>query len=174
MWRPPYGGVNRADEKTAQSLGLRVVLDSGTNIIDANDWEGLSAAQIAAGVNPVLRNGTIIKFHDGLRQAPQMIQALPRIVAYMNAHHLGATTDIRPNATGGVVPYLGPLPARSIPRRPAAPVRPPSRHREPARPRRPPALRPPGRQRRPAGPLPRWPALGPLRAGQHQALFRAG
>ena len=109
MWRPPYGGVNRADEKTARSLGLRVVLDSGTNIIDANDWEGLSAAQIAARVNPVLRNGTIIAFHDGLRQAPQMIQALPLIVAYMNAHHLGATTDIRPDATGGVVPYLGPV-----------------------------------------------------------------
>jgi hypothetical protein len=43
-------------------------------------------------------------FHDGLRTAPQMIAALPLIAAYMNAHHLGATTTVRPDATGGIVP----------------------------------------------------------------------
>ncbi len=104
LWRPPYGAVNAADERTAAGLGLRVVLDSGTNIIDSNDWAGLTAAQIAARVDPRLRDGTIIAFHDGLRTAPQMIAALPLIVAYMNAHHLGATTTVRPDATGGVVP----------------------------------------------------------------------
>jgi peptidoglycan/xylan/chitin deacetylase (PgdA/CDA1 family) len=104
LWRPPYGAVNAADEQTAASLGLRIVLDSGTNIIDSNDWAGLTAAQIAARVDPRLRDGTIIAFHDGLRTAPQMIAALPLIVAYMNAHHLGATTTVRPDATGGVVP----------------------------------------------------------------------
>ena len=104
LWRPPYGAVNAAAEQTAESLGLRIVLDSGTNIIDSNDWAGLTAAQIAARVDPRLRDGTIIAFHDGLRTAPQMIAALPLIVAYMNAHHLGATTTVRPDATGGVVP----------------------------------------------------------------------
>ena len=104
LWRPPYGAVNAADEQTAASLGLRIVLDSGTNIIDSNDWAGLTAAQIAARVDPRLRDGTIIAFHDGQRTAPQMIAALPLIVAYMNAHHLGATTTVRPDATGGMVP----------------------------------------------------------------------
>ena len=104
LWCPPYGAVNAADEQTAASLGLRVVLDSGPNIIDSNDWAGLTAAQIAARVDPRLRDGTIIAFHDGLRTAPQMIAALPLIVAYMNAHHLGATTTVRPDATGGIVP----------------------------------------------------------------------
>jgi peptidoglycan/xylan/chitin deacetylase (PgdA/CDA1 family) len=104
LWRPPYGAVNAADEQTAVSLGLRIVLDSGTNIIDSNDWAGLTAAQIAARVDPRLRDGTIIAFHDGLTTAPQMIAALPLIVAYMNAHHLGATTTVRPDATGGIVP----------------------------------------------------------------------
>ena len=104
LWRPPYGAVNAAAEQTAASLGLRIVLDSGTNIIDSNDWAGLTAAQIAARVDPRLRDGTIIAFHDGLRTAPQMIAALPLIVAYMNAHHLGATTTVRPDATGGIVP----------------------------------------------------------------------
>ncbi len=109
LWRPPYGAVNAADDATARALGLRVVLDSGTNIIDSNDWAGLTPAQIARRVDPVLRNATIIAFHDGLRTAPAAIRALPLIVAYMNAHHLGATTTVRPNATGGVVPYAGPV-----------------------------------------------------------------
>ena len=165
MWRPPYGGVSLADEKTAQSLGLRVVLDSGTNIIDSNDWEGLSAAQIAARVEPRLKNGTIVVFHDGLRQAPQMIQALPRIVAYMNAHHLGATTDVRADATGGVVPYLGPLPAKSSTAPASSPGTPavtaPGTSAAP-----PPASSAPARSTAPARAL--------FRAGQHQALFRAG
>ena len=104
LWCPPYGAVNAADEQTAASLGLRVVLDSGPNIIDSNDWAGLTAARIAARVDPRLRDGTIIAFHDGLRTAPQMIAALPLIAAYMNAHHLGATTTVRPDATGGIVP----------------------------------------------------------------------
>jgi peptidoglycan/xylan/chitin deacetylase (PgdA/CDA1 family) len=112
LWRPPYGGVNAADVATARALGLRVVLDSGTNIIDSNDWDGLSAQQIAARVDPRLRDGTIIAFHDGLKTAaPTTIGALPLIVAYLNAHHLGATTAVRPDATGGVVPYPGARPA---------------------------------------------------------------
>ena len=112
LWRPPYGGVNAADVATARVLGLRVVLDSGDNIIDSNDWDGLSAQQIARRVDPRLRDGTIIAFHDGLRTAaPATIRALPLIVAYMNAHHLGATTAVRPDATGGVVPYPGARPA---------------------------------------------------------------
>ena len=108
LWRPPYGGVNAADVATARALGLCVVLDSGTNIIDSNDWDGLSAQQIVARVDPRLRDGTIIAFHDGLKTAaPTTIGALPLIVAHMNAHHLGATTAVRPDATGGVVPYPG-------------------------------------------------------------------
>jgi peptidoglycan/xylan/chitin deacetylase (PgdA/CDA1 family) len=108
LWRPPYGAVNAADDVTAQSLGLRIVLDSGANIVDSNDWAGLSAKQIAAQVDSVLRNGTIIAFHDGLPTAPQMIKALTLIVAFMNRHHLGATTIVRPDATGGIVPNLTP------------------------------------------------------------------
>ena len=101
LWRPPYGAVDGNDVATARTLGLRIVLDSGTNIVDSNDWAGLSPAQIAARVDPVLRDGTIIAFHDGLSTATSTIRTLPLIVAYMNAHHLGATTTVRPDATGG-------------------------------------------------------------------------
>jgi peptidoglycan/xylan/chitin deacetylase (PgdA/CDA1 family) len=109
LWRPPYGGVNAADDAIARPLGLRVVLDSGANIVDSNDWAGLNARQIAARVDPVLRDGTIVAFHDGLSPAgTQTAEALPLIVSYMNAHHLGETADVRPDATGGIVPYAGP------------------------------------------------------------------
>jgi peptidoglycan/xylan/chitin deacetylase (PgdA/CDA1 family) len=107
LWRPPYGGVNAADDATARALGLRVVLDSGTNIVDSNDWAGLSPQQIAVRVEPRLRDSTIVAFHDGLPGGAQTVRALPLIVAWMNAHHLGATTAVRPDATGGVVPYPG-------------------------------------------------------------------
>ena len=35
-----------------------------------------------------------------------MIRSLPGIVAFMNRHHLGVTTDVPANATGGVVPNI--------------------------------------------------------------------
>ena len=111
LWRPPYGGVSAADDATARALGLRVVLDSGANIVDSNDWAGLSPQQIVARVEPRLRDGTIVAFHDGLPGGAQTVRALPLIVAWMNAHHLGATTAVRPDATGGVVPYPGARPA---------------------------------------------------------------
>ena len=174
LWRPPYGGVDAADAATARVLGLRVVLDSGDNIIDSNDWAGLSAEQIARRVDPRLRDGTIIAFHDGLHTAPATIRALPLIVAYMNAHHLGATTAVRPDATGGVVPYPGARPAGGTtlpPRRlplpaapqPAASSPPPATRTEPGTPTAPgttaPAPAPaPARAR-----LPRRPARPPLR-----------
>lgn len=107
LWRPPYGAVSLADQAQARALGLRVVMDSGDNIVESNDWAGLTPGQIAARVEPRLRDGTIIAFHDGLPTARNTLRALPLIVAYMNARHLGATTVVRPDATGGVVPNRG-------------------------------------------------------------------
>ena len=105
LWRPPYGAVDGQDAAVASALGLRIVLDSGPNIIESNDWAGLSPQQIASRVEPNLRDGAIIAFHDGLKYAPDTIAALPLIVAYMNRHHLGATTTVRPDATGGCCTY---------------------------------------------------------------------
>jgi peptidoglycan/xylan/chitin deacetylase (PgdA/CDA1 family) len=105
LWRPPYGAVDGNDVATARTLGLRIVLDSGPNIIESDDWAGLKPAQIAARVDPALRDGTIIAFHDGLTITPNTIAALPLIVAFMNRHHLGATTTVRPDATGGCCKY---------------------------------------------------------------------
>lgn len=51
--------------------------------------------------------GSILSFHDGLDCGPNVIAALPLIVKWLNAHHLGATATVRPNATGGALTVNG-------------------------------------------------------------------
>lgn len=121
VWRPPYGDVSAKDNWIAHTLGLRVVMDwgkPGANIVDSQDWRGISAQQIVTNVTrgypisvgheeqyvPGIHAGSIIAMHDGIPDARNTIAALPGIVAYMNTHSLCATSTVRPNATGGVVP----------------------------------------------------------------------
>ncbi len=120
LWRPPYGDVNANDNLLASQLGLRIVMDwgyQGSNIVDSQDWTGISAAQIVSNVTngytlygvtvPGISAGSIIAMHDASGYSVNTIAALPGIVTYMNAHHLGATAIVRPDATGGVVPNYG-------------------------------------------------------------------
>ena len=56
LWRPPYGAVSAADITVAQSLGLRLVIDSSNDncITDSQDWAGKTPAQIAGIVEASL------------------------------------------------------------------------------------------------------------------------
>jgi peptidoglycan/xylan/chitin deacetylase (PgdA/CDA1 family) len=121
LWRPPYGDVSPRDGYLASTLGLRIVLDygyTGSNIVDTWDWRGDSATQIFRNVTqgytrsadhvvvaPV-HAGSIVAAHDNADPAhvSNLLGALPQIVAWMNAHHLCATSTVRPDATGGEVP----------------------------------------------------------------------
>jgi len=120
LWRPPYGDVNANDNLLASQLGMRIVMDwgyQGSNIVDSQDWTGISATQIVSNVTngytlngvtvPGISAGSIIAMHDASGYSVNTIAALPGIVTYLNAHHLGATTVVRPDATGGVVPNYG-------------------------------------------------------------------
>jgi cellulose synthase/poly-beta-1,6-N-acetylglucosamine synthase-like glycosyltransferase/peptidoglycan/xylan/chitin deacetylase (PgdA/CDA1 family) len=110
LWRPPYGDVNKHDAAIAASLGLRLVMSWSVNgtISDNGDWEHLPAAEIVRNVTsgwpngrPV-QGGSIIAGHDGIdSDAPSTIAAMPAIVSWMNAHHLGATDLVPADATGG-------------------------------------------------------------------------
>ena len=109
----PYGAVNAADIAVANSLGLRLVIDSSNDnsITDSQDWAGKTPAQIASlveasladwGGTPSVHGGTrIVAFHDGLTTAPNTVKALPLIVAWMNKHHWAATLTLPANTTGG-------------------------------------------------------------------------
>lgn len=104
IWRPPYGAVSPADARIASSLGMRLVMDSSFNntITDSEDWSGHSPAAIAKLVELHINSGTkIFAFHDGINTAPNTVEALPLIVAWMNQHHVGSTLNLPSNTTGG-------------------------------------------------------------------------
>jgi peptidoglycan-N-acetylglucosamine deacetylase len=113
LWRPPYGDVNERDVAIAASLGLRLVMSWSVNgtINDNGDWEHVPAAVIVGNVTSgwengrPIQNGSVVAGHDGIDlDAPSTIAAMPGIVAWMNAHYLGATDQVPANATGGDLP----------------------------------------------------------------------
>lgn len=133
LYRPPFGDITPADNAIAAQLGLRIVQPFSVirngGITDSRDWTGISAAQIVKDVTEgywakgrfysgLRTHGTsIIGFHDSapgscLQDPPlcgdviQTIQALPGIVAWMNAHDLSVTINVPANATGGTVPNI--------------------------------------------------------------------
>jgi peptidoglycan/xylan/chitin deacetylase (PgdA/CDA1 family) len=120
LYRPPYGDINSHDDLLARNLGYRIVMPWGQNIVDSQDWTGISPDQIVSNVTngytqsngvakPGIKANSIISMHDG--DDPEWVNtnaALPGIVDYMNAHHLCATPVVRPDATGGVVPVPAP------------------------------------------------------------------
>jgi len=122
LYRPPYGDINAYDDLVAQHLGYRIVMPWGTptaNIVDSQDWTGISPAAIAANVDqgytkngyfyPGIKADSIVSMHDGEDQTTMnTIQALQPIVNYMNTKHLCSTNVVRPDATGGVVPAPAP------------------------------------------------------------------
>jgi peptidoglycan/xylan/chitin deacetylase (PgdA/CDA1 family) len=122
LYRPPYGDINAYYDLIARNLGYRIVMPWGAptaNIVDSQDWTGISPAAIAANVTqgytkngnfyPGIKDGSIVAMHDGEDQTTlNTIAALQPIVDYMNAKHLCSTGSIRADATGGIVPPPAP------------------------------------------------------------------
>jgi peptidoglycan-N-acetylglucosamine deacetylase len=134
LYRAPFGDIDAADNEIAASLGLRIVqpfsLIDGGNITDSRDWTGISPEQIVHDVTEGftvsgrhysgIRGGSVIGFHDSApgscmdqgqplcKDVVNMMRALPGIVDWMNAHHLGVTVEVPLNATGGAVPNIIP------------------------------------------------------------------
>jgi peptidoglycan/xylan/chitin deacetylase (PgdA/CDA1 family) len=120
LYRPPYGDINAHDDLLARNLGYRIVMPWGrlANIVDSQDWTGISAAQIASNViNGYTLNGfvypgitanSIVAMHDADGTEIATAAALPTIAAYMNTKHLCSTTTVRPDATAGQVPMPAP------------------------------------------------------------------
>jgi peptidoglycan-N-acetylglucosamine deacetylase len=134
LYRPPFGDINAADNKIAASLGLRIVqpfsVVSDGNITDSRDWTGASPEQIVHDVTEGftvdgrhysgIHGGSVIGFHDSApgscmdqgqplcKDVVSMMRALPGIVDWMNAHHLGVTVQVPINATGDAVPNIIP------------------------------------------------------------------
>src|SRR5260370_26844582 len=136
LYRPPFGDITPADNEIAARLGLRIAepfsVEPNGNIVDSRDWMGICATQIARNVEygywgrsdhrsmyfaGLSQGARLIGFHDSgpesgarpselCRGVINMIRALPWIVSWMNLHHLGVTTNIPLDATGGAVPNI--------------------------------------------------------------------
>ena len=138
LYRPPFGDISPAENAIAAGMGLRIVqpfsvIPHGL-MVDSLDWKGLTPRQIAHTVeygsdgHAGIRGGSVIGFHEaspGLcvtsqgRQPQRLcaytvnvIRALPLIVRWMNRHHLGMTTNVPADSTGGAVPAIPVRPAK--------------------------------------------------------------
>lgn len=120
LYRPPYGDINSWADLVARNAGYRIVMPWGSNIVDSQDWSGISPSQIASNVTsgyvdkfgkqkPGITGDSIVAMHDGAGpEALNTIDSLQSIVDFMNANHLCSTASVRDDATGGIVPPPAP------------------------------------------------------------------
>lgn len=78
LMRPPYGGMDARVESVIRGAGYVPVLWD----VDPRDWEGDSAGVIADRILARLRPGrsNVVLQHDGIRNSPASIDAVPRVV----------------------------------------------------------------------------------------------
>ena len=73
--RPPYGAINSAGRRLAETLGFEVVMWS----VDSQDWRGPGVDWILSIVRPNVRNGSVVLFHDAGGHG-QTVVALNRLL----------------------------------------------------------------------------------------------
>lgn len=83
LMRPPYGLINARVERVVRGMGLTPVLWT----VDPADWEGRSGDAIARSVLRQLRpdRRNVVLLHDGIRNSPNTLRAVPRIVRVARA-----------------------------------------------------------------------------------------
>jgi peptidoglycan/xylan/chitin deacetylase (PgdA/CDA1 family) len=78
LMRPPYGAIDARVRRDVHDLRLVPVLWN----VDSNDWRGGSTRQIADSILGQLQRhrDNIVLQHDGVRNSPASIAAVPRVV----------------------------------------------------------------------------------------------
>ncbi len=84
LWRPPYGSVNRRILNVSASYGLTTVTWDNSS----GDWLRPGADKIATAVLNQAHPGAIILMHDGPADREETAQALPTILAGLQARGL--------------------------------------------------------------------------------------
>jgi peptidoglycan-N-acetylglucosamine deacetylase len=90
VFRPPYGEYNEDVVAAASQLGLTVI----TWGVDANDWvtPQPSADMIASCILSGAGNGAIFLLHEGRDSRANTVEALPAIIAGLQARGLTLVT----------------------------------------------------------------------------------
>jgi peptidoglycan-N-acetylglucosamine deacetylase len=79
--RAPFGEVNPAIQQIVSDQHLKVIRWT----IDTNDWRGASPHDIARAVLDRPAPDAVVLMHDGLRETPNTLQALPEIITGLRA-----------------------------------------------------------------------------------------
>lgn len=69
LLRAPSGDYNNDTVKAAESLGMYTVQWS----VDSLDWQGLSVEEIVARVTSAVESGSIVLFHNDVKNTPQAL-----------------------------------------------------------------------------------------------------
>lgn len=85
LFRPPGGQCSREVLRTARSLGYTTVWWTD----NTHDYLNPGIPELETRVLRGLGNGEILLFHDGARQT---LELLPRILDYLDAHHIACVT----------------------------------------------------------------------------------
>ena len=72
LFRPPEGSYGEHALKTAQSMGMRMILWT----VDTRDWERPPAEAIVENVMKNVRGGSILLFHDYMHKTAHTMEAL--------------------------------------------------------------------------------------------------
>ena len=88
LWRPPYGSVNRHVLNASAAYGLTTVTWDNSS----GDWLRPGADKIAIAVLNQAHPGAIVLMHDGPADREETAQALPAIIAGLQARGLTPVT----------------------------------------------------------------------------------
>lgn len=88
FFRPPYGKYDSRVVTCCQAHQLRPVLWT----IDSRDWLPSDADAICANVIGKIQRGAIILFHDGEGDRSSTVEALPRLIAWIQQHQFHLVT----------------------------------------------------------------------------------
>lgn len=81
LFRPPYGRIKRKQLRSLKAKYHVIMWD----VITRDYNTSLSPEKIFKIVKRYARNGSIIVFHDSLKSAKNMLEALPKSIEYLQA-----------------------------------------------------------------------------------------
>ena len=82
LFRPPHGRVTYSQKKALREAGYQIYL---WDVLTHDYNPKYTPAKILRIVQHFTRNGSIIVFHDSLKSKDRMLQALPKVIEWLQA-----------------------------------------------------------------------------------------
>ena len=82
LFRPPHGRMTYSQKKALREAGYQIYL---WDVLTHDYNPKYTPAKILRIVQHFTRNGSIIVFHDSLKSKDRMLQALPKVIEWLQA-----------------------------------------------------------------------------------------